>query len=170
MEEWRPVLGYEGVYEISSQGQVRRVLATQGARAGQVLRRSVDGRGYHYVELTYGGKATRKRRPVHQLVAEAFIGEGASGQEVNHEDGDPRNNRPGNLTWGTHTDNMRHAARIGRLGKREYARGERHHRSKLTDEERAEIRALRGKTRQVDLAARFGISQAHVSLVQRSEA
>lgn len=68
--------------------------------------------GYPYVTLTKQGK--QKAHGVHQLIALAFIGPRPDGQEVLHSDGDPLNCTLGNLSYGTHGENMHDRIRHGR--------------------------------------------------------
>jgi hypothetical protein len=120
-EEWRAVVGFEGVYEVSSVGRVRRVLlyrhksnALPPAR-GTTLNR----RGYPIVALSSAGR--RKLATVHSLVAEAFIGPRPEGMQINHIDGVKTNNAPSNLEYVSAAQNIRHAAAMGLM-----PTGERH--------------------------------------------
>lgn len=94
------------------------------------LRAVENGRGY--LRVVCGGKL----RSVHALVAEAFIGPRPSGLEVNHKDGDKRNNRPENLEYVTRSENMRHCFRIG-LGNP--PRGDNHFSVKLKSAEQVKV-------------------------------
>jgi len=113
MEEWRFVPGYEGYYEVSSTGRVRRVRAGRGTRARE-LRVNYASR-YPSVVLTKNG--TQKRYEVHRLVAEAFIPNPDGKPWVLHWDDDPTNNRVGNLRWGYPKENSRDAERNNPRGK-----------------------------------------------------
>lgn len=110
--EWRPVVGFEGLYEVSSEGHVRRVGPTKGARVGRCLNPTHGGRGpYYFVTLRRNG---RSHSPVvHRLVAAAFIGPCPDGHEVNHKDGTKRNNRVENLEYVTRSQNTKHAHDMG---------------------------------------------------------
>ena len=118
VEQWKPVYGYEGIYEVSSHGRVRsldRTVTYSDGRVrrykGKVLRATLSSGGYPCVSLYSQGK--EKRRYVHSLVAEAFIGTRPKGMEVCHNDGDPANNRLDNLRYDTHSDNMLDSVRHG---------------------------------------------------------
>lgn len=119
LEEWRPAIGFEGLYEVSDWGRVRRVGCAArhgvshggGARIGRVLRDQWNRGGYRAVQLWKNGSVFR--RLLHKVVAAAFIGECPTGQEVNHRDGDKTNNRPANLEFVTRAENNRHAYRTG---------------------------------------------------------
>jgi hypothetical protein len=113
--EWRPVVGWEGLYEVSSGGQVRsvdRIITTaSGDRRyrGQLLKRAAHPvRGYLSVTLAYG-----VRRNVHVLVAEAFRGARPDGKQVAHWDGDPTNNVTFNLRFASPGENQLDAVRHG---------------------------------------------------------
>lgn len=106
-EAWKPVVGHEGIYEVSDHGNVKRVVGGVGrAKAGNLLKLMIDAKGYRYVRLS------RRMRRVHRLVAEAFFG--PSELLVRHLDGDPSNNSIGNLRYGTPADNAADRIRHGR--------------------------------------------------------
>lgn len=107
LEIWKPVVGFEGIYEVSDQARIRRVSPAQGTRPGHIRRTSVDRRGYHRLKL--GGKT----RWLHRVVAEAFHGP-SDLPLVRHLDGDPGNNVPANLAFGTSLDNANDRRRHGR--------------------------------------------------------
>lgn len=120
-EEWRPVPGYEGHYEVSDQGRVRsidRVVphsdGRQQHRRGVALRPVANASGHLKVRL-YDARDGRKQwRQIHSLVAEAFIGPPSPGALVLHWNDDPADNRVSNLRYGTYADNQRDAIRNGR--------------------------------------------------------
>lgn len=118
-EGWRAVLGFEGLYEISDDGRVRRVGRAArngkghggGVRLGHVLSPLKNHRGYRAVQLWRDGRATM--RLIHVLVAEAFLGPVPAGREVNHRDGNKTHNALPNLEYVTRSENAEHAYRIG---------------------------------------------------------
>lgn len=110
-EEWRDVVGYEGIYHVSSHGRVRRVLASQGTRPGPLKPTRNVRNGYYSVMLWRDGKS--KRITVHRLVALAFLGPAPEGLEVCHGDDDKSNNRVENLRWDTHSENHLDITRNG---------------------------------------------------------
>jgi len=105
-ESWLPVLGYEGVYEVSSEGRVRRALEgkSRGARPGVILKVWQLRARYLHIHLHMPG--SRKAFKVHRLVAFAFHGDPKPGEVVRHLNGDFMDNRAVNLVWGTMTENM----------------------------------------------------------------
>lgn len=165
-EEWRPVVGYEGWYEVSSLGRVRRVAPGHGTHVGRILKSSDDSHGYPHVILSSKGYRSCK---VHRLVAEAFLGPAAK-QEVNHKNGIKSDNRLSNLEWVTHCRNMEHASAIA-LWTPPGLRGEQHGMAKLTEAQVREIRALGAagcKKKDVtgrELARRFGVSVSTISVI-----
>lgn len=161
-DEWRPVVGWEGFYEISAGGKVRSINRIVHFSDGRVRQYAAvdraahtDGFGYRKVTLKRAGKQVRAL--VHQLVAAAWIGPRPSGMEVCHNDGDKTNNRRSNLRYDTRKANHEDAVRHGT------ARRPR----RLTDEQVADIRAQRGQLTCYALAQKHGTSPAHVCNIQR---
>lgn len=108
---WRPVVGYEGLYDVSSLGQVWSH-PRHGTRGG-VLTWAIERiEGAYPKVLLYDGTGKRRTRKVHHLVLEAFVGPCPLGQEARHLDGNPLNADLVNLIWGTptanHWDRVRH--------------------------------------------------------------
>jgi len=112
MTQWRAVLGFDGLYEVSDAGEVRSLArVTNGAHyRGRVLQQETLRGGYRRVVLSKGG--IRVRKAVHRLVAEAFV-DRTGGDVVRHFDGDPANNSADNLRWGTPGENLRDKRRHG---------------------------------------------------------
>lgn len=117
-EEWRAVVGFEGYYEVSSEGRVRGLDRIVGAKlgstrrhSGRVLRPGYTASGHLMVGLC------RDARPrsytIHRLVLIAFVGPPPPGHECCHRDGVNTNNAVENLYWGTPSDNMRDQVRHG---------------------------------------------------------
>jgi hypothetical protein len=105
MIEWKPVKDYEGIYEVSDQGEVRRIKGGKGTRVGTCLKPKTSNRGYQEVCLCRSTK--KKMHLVHRLVATAFFGD--SDLQVNHKNFDKTDNRLSNLEWVTPEENMAHA-------------------------------------------------------------
>ena len=108
-EVWRPVIGWPG-YEVSDQGRVRSVdrvvIRSDGISGhwkGCVLRPTPTSDGYLRVGLRRDG--TEHKKGVHVLVATAFHGPCPYGLQCRHVNGDPADNRPDNLKWGTPSEN-----------------------------------------------------------------
>jgi len=114
------------------------------------------GPGYLGVRLHWGGAC--HDRYVHRLVLQEFVGPCPDGMECRHLDGDPQNNRLGNLAWGTHQENMDDKKRHGTHGTQ--PRGESHYASTLSESDVLEIFS-RPKIKGVcqSLAQEFGVSR-----------
>lgn len=117
-EEWRAIPGWEGLYEVSSDGRVRSLpysTPTRGTQRGRMLKAAPDTRGYPAVHLCDNGTELRRHRlvRVHILVALAFIGPRQDGMEVRHLDDVKTNNNLDNLAYGTHAENMADSMRNG---------------------------------------------------------
>lgn len=100
-EQWAPVAGAEGRYEVSDLGRVRSLLG----RSPRLLKPGVGSNGYLTVNI-YDGGQPRRRRSVHQLVAEAFIGPHPPETDVRHLNGVKSDCRAANLAYGTRSQNM----------------------------------------------------------------
>ena len=110
VEEWRPVVGYEGLYEVSDWGNVRSLdvyLPSKGGsvalRRGRLMKQYLDKDGYCRVGIHKNGK--ERTVGVHQLVALAFIPNPDNLPVIDHIDGHRDNNVVGNLRWFTVTLN-----------------------------------------------------------------
>jgi len=156
-ERWRQAVDYEGWYDVSDFGRVKRVMAGKGAIAGRILNPQLDGGGYSRVAL-YGDEG-RHQFSVHRIVMAAFVGPCPDGKEVNHKDGDKSNNRLDNLEYMTRHENIAHAFN---LGLRVLPCGEEHWCAKLTEKRVHEIMKFLGKETQRSIAARFGVSQTTI--------
>lgn len=115
-EQWRPVVGWEDLYLVSSHGRVRSL------HKGRGVKNSSDGIlkfrsliwGYPRVILTRKGKPSS--RSVHSLVIEAFVGPRPEGMDVCHNDGNPLNSHVSNLRYGTRSENILDAVVHGTHG------------------------------------------------------
>lgn len=116
IEEWKPVVGYEGYYEVSDWGRVRSVERDVQVYSkltntyfilkikNQIKCVQHDKDGYEQVNLKKNGKHSTKK--VHRLVAEAFIPNPNNLPVVDHINGARNDNRSFNLRWCTQKDNL----------------------------------------------------------------
>lgn len=153
-EEWKPIEGYEGLYEISNFGRVKSLNYLRNYRE-KILINMRTNKGYLYVTL-YKYKI-QKHFQSHRLVALAFIPNPENKRCVNHIDNIRDNNITSNLEWVTHKENMEHAAKQGRMNC-----GEKQGSSRLKSEDIIRIRTLRkeGLTFQT-IAKVCGVSETH---------
>jgi hypothetical protein len=102
-ERWLPVVGYEGLYEVSDWGRVRSL--GRATTAGRILVRTYRRDLYPSVALCRNGRP--KQKSVHQLVAGAFIGPRPIGKDIDHIDGDRNNACVTNLRYVTRAENQK---------------------------------------------------------------
>ena len=148
--QWMPVLGYPG-YEVSRTGEVRSFRTSRGfTGTPKILSRISDKNGYQRLTLCRNGE--KKRRGIHQLVAESFLHAARfEGAVVRHLNGNPSDNRVENLKWGTPSENSRDMVRHKRAM------------NMRPDEEIAEIRRLYDMGfKQREIARVFKASQAYI--------
>lgn len=160
-ERWLPIVGYEGWYEVSDLGRIKRVAAGRGSTVGRILRDQDHRDGRRSITL----KRSREQHTflVHRLVAAAFHPIPDYPCEVNHKDGQPANNRADNLEWVTKSENGFHAYRVlGRKSVPGYGM------RKLTEEQVTEIRAAIGVS-QTELGRRYGVDQTTISCILRHQ-
>lgn len=102
-EDWAPIVGWEGWYEVSTFGRVRRVVGGKGSRSYGRCKKLTVSRAHAVVSLNRPG--TQEVRLVHHLVLEAFSGPCPEGMEGCHNDGNSLHNAVSNLRWGTPQSN-----------------------------------------------------------------
>lgn len=115
---WKPIEGYEGLYEVSNKGDIKSLPRRKGLKNGcsyitkeRILRPSMTTTGYWKIELTKDMK--KKSKKIHRLIAKAFIPKVEGKPQINHIDGNPLNNEISNLEWSTQQENVQHAIDIG---------------------------------------------------------
>jgi len=156
-EEWRPVVGYEGWYEVSNLGSVRRIKVSRGAHRRCVLQTALASTGYPQVHLYRDGRFTR--RYIHRLVAEIFLEPCPPRHQVNHRNGVKADNRAVNLEWVTSSGNQRHAYALGLKTSAGTA--------KLTFAEVKIIRSKRGMMTERALGQEFGVTSSAIGKILR---
>lgn len=163
-ETWKSVVGYEGVYEVSSFGRVRRPACLDSIgrpRFARMMKLTDNGRGYLSVSLCKNAVAVSAR--VHTLVAAAFLGMRSGELVVNHIDGNKQNNRASNLEYITQAENEAHANRLGLK-----AKGERHGRSVIGPDAVRAIRDLYAKgSTPTEISRVYGLHPEHILKIAR---
>ncbi len=115
IEQWKAVKDFEGVYEVSNLGRVKRIALGLGTNAKDgILKPGLSKKGYPRVYLSKHSKKYTK--PLHILVAQAFIPNPHNLPQVNHKDGNKLNASVENLEWTTQKGNMLHSAKLGLHG------------------------------------------------------
>lgn len=168
MEQWRDIAGYNGLYQVSDLGRVRR-LAGYRCKTTRLCNYSSDRYGYLIVVLSKEGKSKYKK--VHRLVAQAFIPNPLNLPQVNHIGKDATgiitklDNRPKSLEWSTQQHNENHAVVHGLKA---HLKGSMNGAAILNTKQVIEIRKLSGKRTRQSLATQFGVSCTTITqIVQR---
>lgn len=143
IEEWMDMIGYEGIYKISSFGRIKSLSRITHRKQGSFIRHtkilalSIDRGNYSIVRLWLNGiKATKS---VHRLVAIHFLKNHNNKPEVNHKIANKQNNRFYNLEWATKLENTTHAVKSNLIPSRP---GILNPAAKLTESEVIKIREL----------------------------
>lgn len=100
---WKPVVGYEGLYEVSINGYIK------GLKRNKILKNHLHSKGYLKTTLHKNGKSFTEY--VHRIVAKAFI-EGNHNLHINHIDYNKTNNNVNNLEWCTNQENQTHRWKV----------------------------------------------------------
>ena|ERR1035437_776423 len=162
VETWLQVSGYGDCYSVSNLGNVMRTSPKRGhsiLTTPRLIQAHDNTSGYP--QICIGPSGERKSVAIHRLVATAFIENSNNLPQVNHKDGNKRNNYVGNLEWTSHHENMCHAYSLGLMGN---PSGETARRAKLTN---ADILAIRSDTRkQYEIAEAYGVCRTHINLIQ----
>lgn len=106
---WKPVKNYEGLYEVSDRGEIRSLPRNGTVKSPRIIVQHLHKSGYMYCCLNKNDK--QKNSQVHRVVAEAFIPNPDNKPQVNHINGDKKDNRSENLEWATSSENMIHSFR-----------------------------------------------------------
>lgn len=119
-EIWKPISGFEGLYEVSNKGRIRSLdrmikIEEKGTsyiqfRRGRILKNGDNGHGYKFVHLCFDNRAHRVY--IHRVVANAFLPLVEGKDFINHKDGNKANNVVTNLEWCTCAENNEHKIRV----------------------------------------------------------
>jgi hypothetical protein len=170
-EEWRPIVGYEGLYEVSNKGRVKSLAKSwlNGRKNSNVftknetiLKKYIQKNGYERIVLRSNN--TKKDLLVHRVVAITFIPNPNNKPAVNHIDGNKLNNNIYNLEWVTYKENSKHSFITG-LNKGPV--GELCGTSKLTENQIIDIRSKysKGNFLQKELAEEYGVTRQAISKI-----
>jgi hypothetical protein len=157
IEEWKPVPGYEGLYEVSDHGRVRSLPRNGTSPEVKLRKTQVSNAGYEVVHLSKSNSL--KAFAVHTLVLSAFICPKPDEMECRHLDGCKTNNHLSNLDWGSKKENMADQITHGTI-----ARGERCGHAKLTLEQVQQARSMiqAGMTHKA-ISALFNVSRPTIT-------
>ena len=163
-ENWCPAVNWEGLYEVSDMGRVRRTGPDAIGRfryIGHILSANKNNAGY-FQHLLHRASKKPKNVTIHSLVTATFIGPRPKDYQVNHKDLNKLNNYIGNLEYVTHSENMKHAYANGVP----HVRGSKHGMAKLTEEKVRKIRTLAAPGMMLkDIAPQFGVNPSMISRI-----
>lgn len=159
LECWAPAPGFEGIYEVSDLGRVRRIAKVYRGKPAGPLTPTRRPDGYYVVSFYRGGRG--KPWLMHRLVLTAFRGPQPEGKQGAHLNGDKADNRLANLAWVTCLENAHHKIIHGKT-----TEGEKNGWARITA---ATVRAIRAECRPRSrthgcgvIAAKYGLSMQHV--------
>lgn len=149
-EKWADIKGYEGLYQVSSLGNVCSI--GRNTTHGTTLKPNKN-RSYLAVSMCRNGK--QRTLAVHKLVANAFLDFPNGKTQINHKDGNKFNNVVSNLEWATPAENKAHSLRMG-LSKA--PKGEKHWKAKLSDKDIVDIREKRKTKTLKELSQEYSVA------------
>ena len=161
-EIWKPVIGYEGFYEVSNLGHIRTLKKYSAYGYGYILNPKPTRRGY--LRVTLRNRGQRRTTFIHVLVLEAFVSPRPEGTVANHKNCNKVDNCVENLEWITQRENVKHAIRNDHFF---MPRGEQHGESKLTADQVRQIRHryAQGDYTQQEIANDYSVSDVLISRI-----
>ena len=163
-EVFKPIKGYEGLYEISNHGNVKSLAKTWsvGVKGDTILK--PGGWEENYVHVVLSMDKVKRHLLVHRLVALHFCDNPNNYPVVNHKNSNRRDNYYGNLEWATQKQNVQHGYEHGYM---EGRKGLRHHNCKLSEYQISEIKKMYNEKygSQKEIAKVFNIKQSQVSRI-----
>lgn len=171
-EIWKPIKGYEEYYEISNMGRVkslgRKIITSDGrhyVRRPKIMT-PVHQKTHRYLMIQLKVNKKYKGFLVHRLVAKAFVPNQYNKPEVNHKDGNVRNNNHDNLEWCTRSENEIHAYKTG-IKTHE---GENNSNAKLSRNDVICILKLISENHKiVDIAKRYGVNPVTIGDIKNGK-
>mgnify|MGYP006921403652 CR=1 FL=1 len=167
-EVWKPVVGYEGLYEASNLGGVRccRIRKSTLSPRNRPLSQAMCNWGYFAVGLCKNSVCTK--RQVHLIVLEAHVGgRPTPNHQCNHKNGIKTDNRLENLEWVTRSENIRHAYRTRLLV---VPGSEAHYMAKFSNEDAVSIVLQRRSGAMLkDICKRYGVTASVVGRIARGQ-
>lgn len=108
MEKWKPISGYEGLYEVSSKGNIKSFHKSKNGILMKLFTEKLKHTNYKCLTLVdvFGNK---KQFRLHRIVAEMFLPNSENKRFVNHIDNNGENNCIENLEWCTQSENIKHS-------------------------------------------------------------
>jgi hypothetical protein len=160
-EQWRNIYGVKGEYRVSNMGRVKSFNRIEP----MIMKQMVKNNGYLSVSFRDGNNIVRPVL-VHRLVAMCFCSGWKPELQVNHIDGNKKNNHATNLEWVTPKVNTRHALDTGLYN----AKGEKHWGCRFTEKDIYEIRELsKSGLSSNEVAIVYGVTRQYIRRIVRKE-
>ena len=109
-ERWKEIPGYEGLYEVSTCGQVRSIRDNKNTYNGKILSPRIKS-GYHVFTISKNSKPRTFKAA--RIVATTFLPNPENKATVNHKNGIKNDDRLENLEWASVSENTQHAYDMG---------------------------------------------------------
>lgn len=172
MEVFKEVKDYEGIYFVSNLGNVKSVdhyinnkHNSKSLKKGRVLKKFKSFKGY--LQTSLSKEAKRFNTGIHRVVAIAFIPNPENKPQVNHINGIKTDNKVENLEWCTNKENQIHAVKTGLCNPNH---GDKHHNSKLTNEDVKNARLLfKTGISNIELSKKYNISAVAMSNILKNK-
>lgn len=157
VEQWRPIPGYEGRYEVSDHGQVKSLLH----KISFIMKQQTDKWGYRTIKLCPYKRVNQGNGCfVHRLVLLAFVGECPNGMEGSHKNSDTEDNSLSNLLWETQAENAERKRTNGTWG--------RGRQRVLSQDQVSTVKKMIDQgIKQLDIAAHMNVHPPTISQVKR---
>jgi len=170
MEIWKDIKGYEGFYQVSNKGNVKRLKGYARLTEKQ-LKPFLCGQGVQYFKVRLYKKGKGKDKSISRLVAENFLNNPNGYLEVRHLDGNPKNNLLENIAWGTHKMNMHDSIKHGTFSFVDNS-GSKNGMSKLKEDDILNIRKLfrAGSMSRNELCLKYGIKYGQICSIVNNKA
>lgn len=167
-EEWRDIVGYEGLYQVSNLGRIKNIRTPVCSDRGNdlteicLVKPSLQKlkRNYFRYRVNLWKENKPKTFKVHRLVATAFILNPLNKPQVNHIDNNPLNNNVKNLEWCTILENMEHSKKQGRMNV-----GRKNGMNKFSEQTIQQI--LLSKENKSLLSKKYNISISYINSLKR---
>ncbi|MDD5589059.1 MAG: NUMOD4 domain-containing protein [Candidatus Nanoarchaeia archaeon] len=163
-ETWKNIEGYDGIYQVSDRGRIKSLSRLHKIHHNyyvkcktKILKQTTTKKGYLRIGLNKNN--ITKQFQVHRIVSIAFIPNVWNKPQINHKDGNKKNNYIKNLEWCNNSENQKHSFKFGLMNDR---KGENHNLAKFTNKQILEIRKLYPQISGYKLAKIYNVHHATI--------